>query len=188
MLDDSDKSTLLNLARSTLEFYFDKQSMPEFQTERSELLERKGAFVTLQKGDDLRGCIGQLEPDQELCKIVQYCALSAAFEDPRFPPVQQKELDGLSIEISALTPLSRIQEVDEITVGKHGLYIVKGSYRGLLLPQVAEQYGWDRTTFLDQTCHKAGLPESAWKEPQTAIYIFEAEVFSDSENPDSRDR
>ncbi len=179
MLDDSDKAKLLNLARRTLEDHFISGSMTGFQTDCPELLEKKGAFVTLHRGGNLRGCIGQLDPDRELYKVVQHCTLSAAFSDPRFPPLQQQELDNLDIEISILTPFHRVEEIEEIKVGKHGLYIVNGHLRGLLLPQVAEQYQWDRITFLEQTCRKAGLHGSAWKDPETIIYIFEAEVFSD---------
>ena len=179
MLDKSDKSTLLKLARRTLEIYFKQEPVETVQADRPELLEYKGAFVTLHQGEDLRGCIGQLQPDRELYKVVQHCTLGAAFEDSRFPPLQHEELEGLDIEISVLTPFSRIKDIDEITVGKHGLYIVQGYYRGLLLPQVAEQYGWDSNTFLEQTCYKAGLNESAWKDPRTEIYIFEADIFSE---------
>jgi AmmeMemoRadiSam system protein A len=179
MLDDSNRAKLLNLARKTLEDHFIRGSIPDFQTDCPELLERKGAFVTLHLGGELRGCIGQLEPDLELFKVVQHCALSAALSDPRFPPLQQKELDGLDIEISILTPFQRVESIEEINVGSHGLYIVQGYFRGLLLPQVATQYRWDRITFLEQTCYKAGLKESAWKDPKTIIYTFEAEVFSD---------
>ncbi len=179
MLDDSDKAKLLNLARRTLENHFISGSIPDFQTDCPELLERKGAFVSLHRGGDLRGCIGQLEPDRELYKVVQHCTLSAAFSDPRFPPLQQKEIDGLDIEISILTPFRRMERIEEINVGKQGLYIVQSHFRGLLLPQVAEQYRWDRIAFLEQTCRKAGLNESAWKDPETIIYTFEAEVFSD---------
>jgi AmmeMemoRadiSam system protein A len=111
---------------------------------------------------------------------VQHCAVSAALEDPRFMPVTREELKNLEIEISVLSPFHRIQEIEEIEVGTHGLYMVQGPFRGLLLPQVATQYGWDRMTFLKQTCLKSGLPESAWRDPRTAIYVFEAEVFSES--------
>jgi AmmeMemoRadiSam system protein A len=182
MLDDSDKASLLNLARKTLEDHFNQDSIPDFQTDCPELLEPKGAFVTLNKEGDLRGCIGQLDPDRELFRVVQHCSLSAAFGDPRFPPVQPEELDGLNIEISVLTPFRRVENIEEISVGRHGLYIVQGHFRGLLLPQVAREYGWDRETFLQQTCYKAGLNESAWKDPRTILYIFEAEVFSESGN------
>jgi AmmeMemoRadiSam system protein A len=184
MLDETDKTILLQLARTTLEAYFSGNSTPAYQTSREGLLDRKGAFVSLHRGIDLRGCIGQLYPDRELYKIVQHCVLSAALEDTRFMAVTQDELRKLNIEISVLTPFRRIRNVEEIEVGKHGLYIVQGVFRGLLLPQVATQYGWDRTTFLQQTCRKAGLPESAWRDPHTVIHTFEAEVFSDSHVPD----
>lgn len=183
MLEDSDKVSLLNLARTSLEVYFNRESTVAFETDSPGLMEHKGAFVTLHRKGELRGCIGQLDSDRELYKVVERCALSAAFEDTRFPPLEQKELDDLDIEISVLTPFQRIRNVDEIVVGKHGLYIVQNFYRGLLLPQVAEQYDWDRITFLEQTCYKAGLSVSAWKDPQTEIYIFEAEVFSDPKSP-----
>jgi AmmeMemoRadiSam system protein A len=101
----------------------------------------------------------------------------AAFRDPRFPPVKEKELPELDIEISVLTPLRRITDVREIEVGKHGIYIIKGGWSGLLLPQVATEYGWDRQAFLEHTCQKAGLPSNAWKEKDAEIYIFSADIF-----------
>jgi len=181
MLDKEDKTELLKLARTTLETYLTDETSPEYHTSREALLEQKGAFVTLHNGEELRGCIGQLYPDRELYRIVQYCALSAALEDTRFLPVTNEELRDLSIEISVLTPFRRVRNVEEIEVGRHGLYIIQGHFRGLLLPQVATQYNWDRTTFLQQTCRKAGLPETAWRDPLTTIHSFEAEVFSDSD-------
>jgi AmmeMemoRadiSam system protein A len=181
MFDDLDKTALLKLARSTLEFYFSNKAQPEYRTSRKALLEKKGAFVSLHRGEELRGCIGQLQPDRELYRVVQHCVLSAALEDSRFLPVVREEVADLSIEISVLSPFRRIREVGEIEVGRHGLYIVKGQQRGLLLPQVATQYNWDRITFLEQTCQKAGLIESAWRDPQSIIHTFEAEIFSDSD-------
>jgi AmmeMemoRadiSam system protein A len=178
MLDDSDKAALLNLAKTTLESYFTGGSIPEYQTTRKRLLGKKGAFVSLHRKRELRGCIGQLCPDQELFKVVQHCVLSAALDDSRFNPVQREELVDLDIEISVLTPFRRIRSAEDIEVGKHGLYVVQGHFRGLLLPQVATQYQWDRETFLEQTCRKAGLPVSAWRDPQTSIHTFEAQVFS----------
>jgi AmmeMemoRadiSam system protein A len=106
-------------------------------------------------------------------------APAAAFQDPRFGPLQADELADLEIEISVLTPMRLIKTTDEIEVGKHGLYIVRGLNRGLLLPQVATQYHWDRPTFLEHTCNKAGLPPDAWKDPSTQIFIFRAEIFTD---------
>jgi len=104
-------------------------------------------------------------------------AEAAAFKDPRFTPVKEKELSELDIEISVLTPLKRITDINEIQVGKHGIYMVKGMWAGLLLPQVATEYGWDRQTFLEHTCQKAGLPSNAWKDKETEIYIFSADIF-----------
>jgi len=179
MLDDSDKSELLTLARTTLETYFSENQVPDYHTTRPELLARRGAFVSLHRGSELRGCIGQIFADRELYRIVQHCVLSAALEDSRFNPVTREELPGLTIEISALTHLQRVRNVEAIEVGKHGIYIMRGMHRGLLLPQVATQYKWDRETFLSQTCRKAGLPEAAWRDPQTGIQIFSADVFSE---------
>jgi AmmeMemoRadiSam system protein A len=106
-------------------------------------------------------------------------AAAAAFHDPRFRPLGEEELADLDVEISVLTPMQRVEKVETIEVGKHGLYIEKGRCRGLLLPQVAVEYRWDRTTFLEQTCCKAGLPPQAWKDPDTRIFTFTAEIFSD---------
>ncbi len=179
MLDENDKIELLKLARSTLQSYFADGKKPAFQSSRTSLFEKKGAFVSLHNSEDLRGCIGQLFPHQELYKIVQHCVLSAALEDDRFAPVRPEELPGLNIEISVLSPFRRIRDIEEIQIGKHGIYIVQGNFRGLLLPQVASSYGWDRLTFLRQTCRKAGLGESAWREQGSVIEIFEAEVFDE---------
>ena len=183
MLGVTDKTILLKLARATLEAYFVNDETPACQKPSEALLEQKGAFVSLHRGSELRGCIGQLYPDRELYKIVQHCVLSAAFEDTRFIAVMRDELKDLTIEISVLTPFRRIQSVEEIEVGRHGLYIARGECRGLLLPQVATQYHWDRTKFLEHTCLKSGLPESAWQDPHTMIHTFEAEVFSESQIP-----
>jgi len=182
MLDDSDRVALLKLARTTLEAHFADEPTPACPASHKALAEQKGAFVSLHRGAELRGCIGQLYPDRELGEVVQRCVLSAAMEDMRFVPVAREELEDLTIEISVLSPFRRVQNTEEIEVGKHGLYIVQGHFRGLLLPQVATQYGWDRGKFLEQTCLKALLPKSAWQDPQTIIHTFEADVFSDTPN------
>jgi AmmeMemoRadiSam system protein A len=186
MLDNPERTELLKLARTTLESYLTDKTIPEFHTSHRKLTEEKGAFVSLHRGDELRGCIGQLLPDRELYKIVQHCVVSAATEDSRFLPVMRDELKDLEIEISVLSPFQRIQNVKDIEVGRHGLYIVRGRSRGLLLPQVATQYHWDRTRFLEQTCRKSGLPDSAWQDPHTIIHTFEAEVFSESSESEGR--
>jgi len=181
MFNSADKIALLKLARRTLEAYFSNTKTPACDACSDALLALKGAFVSLHRGEELRGCIGQLYPDRELFRTIQHCVISAAVEDPRFLSVTQEEIKHLDIEISVLSPFRRIRDIEEIEVRKHGLYLVQRSSRGLLLPQVATQYGWDRETFLAQTCRKSGLPESAWRDPRTTIQIFEADVFSDSE-------
>jgi len=142
-----------------------------------QLHEKRGVFVTLERKGDLRGCIGLVQARLPLIDAVYDMARAAAFEDPRFNPVDKSELAELEYEISILTPLSRVDNIDEIEVGKHGLMIRMEMHSGLLLPQVATEYGWDRITFLEQTCLKAGLPKSSYKNPQAQIYKFSVEKF-----------
>ncbi len=179
VLSQPAQKELLALARATLGAYFANGRLPECEVVHSELKQRCGAFVSLHRGDDLRGCIGMLSSDQELYRTVQRCAVSAAVEDGRFDPVTSEEVDDLTLEISVLSPLQRITDLDLIEVGRHGLVVSMGNLRGLLLPQVATQYDWDRETFLSQTCRKAGLPSSAWRQQGLVIHIFEAQVFSE---------
>lgn len=145
------------------------------------LKEKRGVFVTLHRKGALRGCIGYIEGLKPLARAVGEMALAAAFGDPRFPPVTAAELPELDVEISVLTPLRQATDPSEITIGEHGLYIVNGPRSGLLLPQVATENGWDREAFLRHTCLKAGLPETAWKDPESRIYLFEAQIFSEKE-------
>jgi AmmeMemoRadiSam system protein A len=133
--------------------------------------------VTLNKRDQLRGCIGQTVAMQPLYKTVSYCAVQAAVADPRFPPVTKAELPDIDIEISVLTPLQKVNSLDEIKVGRDGLMISLGGYRGLLLPQVATEYNWDKTTFLQQTCRKAGLPTDAYQKSDAELFKFQAIIF-----------
>jgi len=139
-----------------------------------------GAFVSLHIGGRLRGCIGMIEAPGPLAETVASCAVSAAMEDLRFSPVGVSEVPGLEIEISVLSPLcpARPQEVEP---GRHGLRIRQGYHHGLLLPQVATRHHWSRERFLEETCQKAGLPPDAWREPDTSIEIFTAEVFSEAD-------
>jgi len=181
LLDEGARGELLHLARHTLDEYLTYKRMPSYRPERAKLKSRQGAFVSLHRGSTLRGCIGQIVPDRELHRIVADCAVSAATEDTRFPPITAVELSSLTIEISVLTPPRRVTDPSEIEVGRHGIIVSRGYRRGLLLPQVATQYGWDREAFLSQTCRKAGLPESAWKEPDTVVESFEAQVFSEAQ-------
>jgi AmmeMemoRadiSam system protein A len=177
-LSEADKKLLLKVARDSIEAHLLDKPVPAVSLPQS-LCERRGAFVSLHRAGKLRGCIGFLEAVKPLGQTVREMAAAAAFHDPRFRPLGQEELADLEVEISVLTPMRLINKVDEIQVGTHGLYIVQGSCRGLLLPQVATEYRWDRLTFLQQTCCKAGLPPEAWKDPGTKIYTFTAEVFAD---------
>ncbi len=154
-------------------------ALPPEEGARGTLSAPGAAFVTLTKNGRLRGCIGYTEAVAPLFKVVQECAVAAATEDPRFPPVSSNELPSLRIEISVLTPLVPILP-EEVEVGRHGLMVSQGGMRGLLLPQVPVEWGWDRETFLDQTCVKAGLPPSAWRHGAT-LRSFTAEVFGEEE-------
>jgi len=176
-LSEEEKKILHHIAKTVIESKARGKPVPEFKIESPLLKENRGAFVTIHKKGQLRGCIGYIEAYKPLHKTIEEMAEAAAFRDPRFPPVSEKELQDLDIEISVLTPLRKIKDVNEIEVGKHGIYIKKGWYSGLLLPQVATEYGWDRQTFLEHTCLKAGLPPNAWKDKDTEIYIFSADIF-----------
>ncbi|MBI5376091.1 MAG: AmmeMemoRadiSam system protein A [Candidatus Schekmanbacteria bacterium] len=144
------------------------------------LKEKRGVFVSLHCDGSLRGCIGRIETFEPLYVSVAELAVSAATEDPRFPAVAPRELESVEIEISVLSPLELIDDITRIEVGKHGLFLRKQIFSGLLLPQVATKYGWDRIAFLEETCTKAGLGRNEWKKDSN-IYIFSAEVFSEKD-------
>ena len=182
-LKTEEKKFLLELARKTLEAYARSGrgvSLPRETELGPNLKSRCGAFVSLHKLGELRGCIGIFEGRGALYETIGEMAVSAGWQDPRFPPLAERELKDLEIEISVLTPL-RPARAEEVQVGKHGIYITRGHCHGVLLPQVATEYGWDRETFLEHTCLKAGLPPEAWKEPGTKIEIFSAEVFNEKD-------
>ncbi len=176
-LNDEEKQTLRRIALQAIRARCLGEPLPEIPADSAKLREKSGAFVCLHKGDELRGCIGMIEAKAPLLETVKNMAVQAAFSDPRFCAVQEEELGDLDVEISVLTPLQRVRNTDEIEIGKHGLYIRKGYYSGLLLPQVAVERGWGKEEFLEWTCRKAGLPEQAWKDPDTEIYLFSADVF-----------
>jgi uncharacterized protein len=181
-LSREEKITLLKIARDTVTARAYHRPLPLLPDPLPPALARSaGAFVTLHKLGQLRGCIGNFFAEGPLAAMVQNMAVAAGWEDPRFSPVSDSELAKLDIEISVLSPLREISEVKEIEVGKHGIFITKGYYRGVLLPQVATEYGWDRETFLAHTCQKAGLPMDAWKKGGLKIEIFSAEVFGEKE-------
>jgi uncharacterized protein len=178
-LTDGERRELLGIARRAAEGFLADGRVPGEAPAFETLLRPGAAFVTMTRGERLRGCIGHTEPVAPLYRTVQECAVAAATEDPRFPPVTRAEMEALRIEISVLTPLLAIRP-EEVTVGLHGLLIRKGMRRGLLLPQVAVAHGWDRRTFLAQTCLKAGLPPDAW-ERKIDLYAFTADVFGEGD-------
>jgi AmmeMemoRadiSam system protein A len=180
-LSDEEKQGLLRLARMTLEKRLLGKTAAVLEMPDSTVLkEKRGAFVSLHRRGMLRGCIGCIEGRKPLLGTIEEMAGAAAFSDPRFPPLSAEELKDLDIEISVLTPLKEISDINEIQIGMHGLFIERQHYCGLLLPQVATEWGWDRIRFLEESCRKAGLPSSSWKEKGTKIYIFSADVFSSS--------
>jgi len=180
-LERDDKLFLLQLARESIERRLAGEPPPLPQPRPGPLTQSRGAFVTLTASGMLRGCIGHVTGIEPLWQSVRDNAVNAAFHDPRFPPLEAQELPAIEIEVSALTPLETVSSPEEVQVGEHGVMIERGPFRGLLLPQVATEYGWDRETFLDHTCQKAGLPTGCWRDPSTRIQIFSAEVFSESE-------
>jgi AmmeMemoRadiSam system protein A len=180
-LSGAEKAELLHIARDTIERMAQGLEVPSFQVSSEALHRKLGVFVTLRREGALRGCIGFVQGIRPLFQAVGEMAAAAAFKDPRFPPVTAEELADVSLEISVLTPLRRIRKASEIQVGNHGIYIIRGANAGLLLPQVATESGWDRDTFLRQTCLKAGLPQDAWQDPETELYLFSADIFSEQE-------
>ena len=177
-LDDADQALLLDIARTSIESYLTGEEPPDFEI--SDNVAKYGAaFVTLEKNGQLRGCIGYTTASGPLYECVSECAVKAAVSDPRFPPVTRDELGNLHIEISVLSPLQKVKVWDEIVVGRDGLMIFKGAARGLLLPQVAVEYSWDRTTFLEQTCLKAGLKKNDYLSADAVVYKFQATIFGE---------
>lgn len=179
-LSDADKGNLLRIARETLARYLRDGTTPHYAPEAPGLRQEVAAFVTLRRRDgDLRGCIGRVEVSEPLYETVQSCAISAATNDFRFPPVTESELKDIVIEISVLSPFRLIRDPNEIQVGRHGLLIRKSFRVGLLLPQVASDRNWSRDEFLHAICLKAGLPSDAWRDAD--LYVFGAEVFEETE-------
>ena len=182
VVPEGTRRALLGLARRSIEAYLSEHRLLRKGSDFDPLApESRGAFVTLTtRSGDLRGCIGTILPAGPLDDTVARMAVAAALEDPRFPPVALDEFSGLRIEISALT-VPEPADAKRVEVGRHGLIVTRGSRKGLLLPQVASEWGWDRVQFLGQTCRKAGLPPEAWREPGTLVEWFEAEVWGEPE-------
>ena len=179
MTNDADRALLLTIAREAIAAHLNPSMQSAISDMPSAILARPGgAFVTLHKRGDLRGCIGHVEPTEPLGTVVPRCAVAACSSDPRFPPVTPGELAQIDVEISLLGPLEPIAGPDDILVGRHGLVVERGWQRGLLLPQVATEWTWSAEEFLAHTCQKAGLPRDAWQKGAT-IWRFEAEVFGE---------
>ncbi|MFH1857838.1 MAG: AmmeMemoRadiSam system protein B [Candidatus Omnitrophota bacterium] len=180
ILNNEEQKELLKIARSTVESYIREDATPSFSPSSPNLNAPLGAFVTLRKHGQLRGCIGRFEPAIPLYQVVAQMAVAAATEDPRFRPVTQNELNELDYEISVLSPLRKVKSADEIELGKHGVQVVKGFRGGVFLPQVATEFQWDKETFLSELClEKAGLRADCWKDPSVNLYVFTAQVFSE---------
>jgi AmmeMemoRadiSam system protein A len=177
-----DGRAMLALARAAIISAFEGRSPALPEPQPACFSERRGVFVTLEVNGKLRGCIGVTEARSPLGESIVHCAESAAFRDPRFPPLRPGEVHGMQLEISLLSDISSIAAKD-IEIGKHGLVIVSGERRGLLLPQVAVEHNLSRERFLEETCRKAGLLPDAWTERETEIYAFTCKVFQDAPPP-----
>ncbi len=183
-----EKSALLRIARESVTAVISgKEYLPPEPVE-PRLRQKAGAFVTLHLHDELRGCIGLIEAYLPLYETVSEMAAKAAVADPRFDSVTGPEIDQIDIEISVLSPLKRVAVPQEVVIGKHGVLIEKGYYRGLLLPQVATENGWDREQFLQYVCMKAGLGKDDYKESGSKIFVFTAEVFGEGEEKKEREK
>jgi AmmeMemoRadiSam system protein B/AmmeMemoRadiSam system protein A len=179
-LTQAERDQLLKVAKASVETAVRDHRAYDISGPQTEALtQERGAFVTLKEKGELRGCIGYVAPMKPLSVTVRDVAAFAALRDSRFSPVEPAELSQLEYEVSVLSPLRRVLDVKQIEVGKHGLVMRRGGNEGLLLPQVPVEEKWDRLTFLEQTCRKAGLPADAWKDPDTDIFMFTALVFGD---------
>ena len=173
---EADRQALLRIARDAIAAHVrgEPARVPDIV---GRLSRPAGAFVTLHRDGALRGCIGRLQPDHPVARAVAHCAVAACSRDPRFPAVTADELHDIHIELSILGPIEPVAHLDEIEVGRHGLIVERGCCRGLLLPQVAVEWQWDRKRFAEETCRKAGLPRDAWQ-AGAVMSKFEAEVFA----------
>ncbi len=179
-LPEAERRALLELARRALTEIVLHGTILDAPPPTGRLAEPAGVFVSIHCEGRLRGCLGKVESTAPVAEAVAQCAISVAREDPRFEPVHAEELPGLEIEISVLSRLEPIIP-EQIEVGRHGLLVRRGALRGLLLPQVPLPYRWSPERFLEETCVKAGLPRDSWKDPETRIEAFTAEVFSEAD-------
>jgi AmmeMemoRadiSam system protein A len=180
MTTEHERAWLLRIAREAIAAHVTGVSPPS-RDEAALDDRRSGVFVSIHHRGQLRGCIGHIEGDDALPRMVARCAVAACSDDPRFPPVGFTELPEIQIEVSLLGPLESIAGPADVDVGRHGLVVETGRQRGLLLPQVATEWRWDAMTFLSQTCRKAGLPADAWQQgAMVKLWRFEAEVFTEN--------
>jgi AmmeMemoRadiSam system protein B/AmmeMemoRadiSam system protein A len=170
---EEEKKELLTIAKNSIIGYATNGKAPDVEMKNQKLKSDGAVFVTVKKNGSLRGCIGNIEPVMPLYQSVMKNAVAACSSDPRFPPVTKEELKDIEVEISILSPLKPLKDVRDIQIGKHGLVIRKDNQRGIFLPQVATEFGWNRETFLEQLCAKAGLPQGSWKEAE--LYTFTVE-------------
>jgi AmmeMemoRadiSam system protein A len=178
-LGPRDREALLHLARQAIGEHLGSGRRRSGVPLEPALLAPAGAFVTVEVRGALRGCMGRIEPDGPLYQVVSELATAASSRDPRFPPILPEELADTRITISVLSPLEPAT-AETIVIGRDGLVITRDGQRGLLLPQVASEHGFGSERFLEETCHKAGLPRDAWRDPHTKVERFSAEVFSDA--------
>jgi AmmeMemoRadiSam system protein A len=177
-LSNDDWLALVEIARHAISSAILEKRIPDFPGFPTALSGREGAFVSLYHAGALRGCVGQVDNPGPLADVVARSAISAALHDSRFTPIRAEEVATLEIEISILTAPERIP-VEAIVAGRHGLMVVRGSFRGLLLPQVATERKWSGRRLLEETCVKAGLARDAWRDPATEVFGFTAEVYSE---------
>jgi AmmeMemoRadiSam system protein A len=179
MLDAEDKRELLAIARRAIVQHLAGGQIPALEASRPALVAPAGAFVSLHRHGELRGCIGTLADSAPLYRTVHEMAVSAATRDPRFPPLASQEVGEVEVEISVIGDLHAVRAPSEIQIGRHGIHLTRASARGVLLPQVAVEHHWSCETFLAETCRKAGLPADAWRSPDTVVETFTAQVFSE---------
>jgi AmmeMemoRadiSam system protein A len=193
MMTPEERHVLISLARGAIARGFERRGTPppavtgalaEADADRvrpsGRLVREGGAFVTIREEGELRGCIGYIESHLPLWRVVQEVAEKAAFEDPRFKPLAPAEFERMTIEVSVLAEPEPLEDPQEIIVGVHGLIIELNGRRGLLLPQVATEYGWSREEFLQHVCRKAGLPPNAWRAPEAKVHVFRADIIEEA--------
>lgn len=177
LLSNDDWIVLVEVARKAISSAVRQGKILDLPNLPAALSERRGAFVSLYWHGRLRGCVGQIEDPGPLAEVVARSAINAALNDSRFSPVRSHEIEDLEIEISVLSTPERLS-LEAIVAGRHGLLVVRDPYRGVLLPQVAEERHWSSQRLLEETCVKAGLEPNAWRDPATQVFGFTAEIFS----------